>query len=183
MGTVYFGNCWPDAASDCVLYINSQEVARTGPSTDITANINFQAGGVLSLKDEGANSICRLISIQLPTNAHTKQPSTQPSTQPSAAPSTAPSKQPSAVPSTTPSKQPSKRPSRYPTPYPTPFPTPSPSSSPTKSPVHILLESPRVNRLGPHQANLVVCHLGKKAAAPPRILQARIRQCLRRLAQ
>ena len=64
-GTVDFGNCWHDPG-DCVLYVNGREVSRAGPSTlHVTATISFQAGDMLTLQDEGDNSVCKLTRINL----------------------------------------------------------------------------------------------------------------------
>ena len=64
-GTIDFGNCWDDPG-DCVLYINGREVSRAGPSTlHVTATISFQAGDMLTLQDEGDNSVCKLTRINL----------------------------------------------------------------------------------------------------------------------
>ena len=64
-GTVDFGNCWPDPGT-VVLAINGVTVAKADPSTNsVVASIDFHAGDVLTLQDQGTNSVIRLNSIRI----------------------------------------------------------------------------------------------------------------------
>ena len=64
-GTVDFGNCWGDPGN-VVLYVDGTEVARAGPNQKhVTATIVFQPGSVLSIQDEGSNSVAMLSSVTL----------------------------------------------------------------------------------------------------------------------
>ena len=65
-GTVDFGNCWNTPNSWCVLYIGGEKVGWAEPMEQhVISDIVFQAGDVLELKDEGANSVCKLSSLDL----------------------------------------------------------------------------------------------------------------------
>jgi hypothetical protein len=63
--TVDFGNDYHDPGT-VVLAINGVTVAKADPSTDsVVTSIDFHAGDVLTLQDQGYNSVIRLNSIEL----------------------------------------------------------------------------------------------------------------------
>ena len=64
-GTVDFGNCYSDAGT-VVLAINGVTIAKADPSTNsVVTAIDFHAGDVLTLQDQGTNSVIRLNSIHI----------------------------------------------------------------------------------------------------------------------
>ena len=60
-----FGNCW--AFGIVKVYLDDNEIASAGPVSHKTVIFDFQEGAVLSIRDEGANSIIQIDRFEILT--------------------------------------------------------------------------------------------------------------------
>ena len=60
-----FGNCW--ASGTVKVYLDEIEIASADPVKHKTVTFDFQAGAVLSIRDEGANSIIQISKFMILT--------------------------------------------------------------------------------------------------------------------
>ena len=60
-----FGNCW--AAGTVKVYLDDTEIASAGPVEHKTVVFDFQTGAVLSIHDEGENSIIQISNFKILT--------------------------------------------------------------------------------------------------------------------
>ena len=62
---LYFGNCW--AFGSVKVYLDDIEIASAGPAEHKTVAFDFQIGAVLSIHDEGENSIIQISKFEILT--------------------------------------------------------------------------------------------------------------------
>jgi hypothetical protein len=67
-GSIDFGNCWD--TGEVVVYISGRnadvEIGRAGVGEgSVNVDFSFQAGQIISIRDEGANSVARLNGLTL----------------------------------------------------------------------------------------------------------------------
>ena len=60
-----FGNCWD--AGTVKVYLDGTEIASAGPELHKTIAFDFNAGAVLSIRDEGANSVIQISGFKILT--------------------------------------------------------------------------------------------------------------------
>ena len=60
-----FGNCW--AFGTVKVYLDDTEIASAGPVEHKTVTFDFSTGAVLSIHDEGANSIIQIDRFEILT--------------------------------------------------------------------------------------------------------------------
>ena len=60
-----FGNCWD--AGTVKVYLDGTEIASAGPELHKTVAFDFNTGAVLSIRDEGANSVIQISKFKILT--------------------------------------------------------------------------------------------------------------------
>ena len=129
--TIDVGNCWNEGVVK--VYVAGVEVlaAQVGEGST-TVSFPVSAGDVISIRDEGRNSVMRLNSLQFAVpSAPTQEPTDAPTASPTDAPTASPTDAPTASPTDAPTASPTDAPTASPTDAPTASPTDAPTASPT----------------------------------------------------